>query len=147
MTPPIVVYRGSYSRATNAPRPPFRERVAALRYVPRLLRLVWETHRGYATAMLVLRVAQSMIPVANLWIAKLVIDEVVRLARTGGSASHLWVLVASELGVVIVGDLLSRTSSLTEGLLGELYTNRISVRLMEHAATLDLQQFEDPNFY
>ncbi len=145
MTPPIVMY--GYSRATNAPRPPLRERVAALRYVPRLLRLVWETHRGYAAAMLVLRLVQSMVPVANLWIAKLVIDEVVKLARSGGSASHLWMLVATELGVVIVGDLLSRASSLCEGLLGELFANRISVRLMEHAATLDLHQFEDPNFY
>ena len=145
MGQPVVVY--GYSRPRGGPRPPLRERVAALRYVPRLLRMVWQTHRGYSSAMVVLRVAQSMIPVANLWIAKLVIDEVVRLAQRGGNASHLWALVATELAVVIVGDLLARVSSLTEGLLGELFTNRISVRLMEHAATLDLQQFEDPTFY
>ena len=31
--------------------------------------------------------------------------------------------------------------------LGDMFANRTSIRLMEHAATLDLQQFEDPTFY
>jgi len=146
MSQPIIFY--GYSRPTNTPKPPLRERMAALQYIPRLLRLVWETHRRFTLAMLGLRLVQSMVPVANLWIAKLVIDEVVRLAQhRGGDASHLWALVATELGIVVGGDLLGRVSGLIEGLLGELFTNRISVRLMEHAATLDLQQFEDPTFY
>ena len=38
-------------------------------------------------------------------------------------------------------------SSLVESLLGDLFSNHISVRLMRHAATLDLAQFEDPEFY
>jgi ATP-binding cassette subfamily B protein len=36
---------------------------------------------------------------------------------------------------------------LLESLLGDLFSNRISVRLMRHAATLDLAQFEDPETY
>jgi ATP-binding cassette subfamily B protein len=115
--------------------------------VPRLIALVWETHRGYTAAMIVLRVVRSVVPVTNLWVAKLIIDEVVMLARAGGPARHLWVLVAIELATVLVGELLARTSGLIEGLLGDLFTNRISIRIMEHAATLDLHQFEDPKFY
>src|SRR5439155_17108945 len=65
----------------------------------------------------------------------------------GGSSSHLWMLVGLELGVVVGGDLLARASNLVEGSLGDLFTNRISIRLMRHAATLDLHQFEDPTFY
>jgi ATP-binding cassette subfamily B protein len=42
---------------------------------------------------------------------------------------------------------MQRGSSLLEGLLGDLFGNRMSVRLMEHAATLDLEHFEDPAFY
>jgi len=145
MTHPLL-FRAP-GRIPGAPPPPLRERIAALRYVPRLIRLVWETHRGYAASMLALRLMQSVVPLANLWIAKLIIDEVVRLARFGGSARHLWTLVASELAVVVGGDVLARASNLVEGLLGDLFTNRISIRLMEHAATLDLHQFEDPTFY
>ncbi|MEP6617975.1 MAG: ABC transporter ATP-binding protein [bacterium] len=126
----------------------WRERIAALRYLPALLGLVWQTHRGYTFAMIVLRLVRSVIPVAALWAAKLIIDQVVMLAKTpGGSLTTLWRVVAIELGVVIVGELLARTSSLVESLLGDLFSNYISVRLMRHAATLDLAQFEDPAFY
>jgi ATP-binding cassette subfamily B protein len=56
-------------------------------------------------------------------------------------------LVLLELAIVIGGEVLARASVLVESLLGDLFSNRISVRLMRHAATLDLAQFEDPEFY
>jgi ATP-binding cassette subfamily B protein len=134
-------------RDPRTPKPALRERIAALRLVPRLIRLVWDTQPIYTTAMIVLRFVRSVVPVASLWIAKLIIDEVIMLARSGGSSRHLWILVALEMGIVVGGELLARASSLVEGLLGDLFTNRISIRIMEHAATLDLHQFEDPKFY
>ena len=48
---------------------------------------------------------------------------------------------------MFLGEVLARASQLVESLLGDLFSNRVSVLLMEHAATLDLQQFEDPAFY
>ena len=39
----------------NDERPTLRQRVDALRYVPPLLKMVWETHRGYASATVALR--------------------------------------------------------------------------------------------
>jgi ATP-binding cassette subfamily B protein len=56
-------------------------------------------------------------------------------------------LVALEIALAFVGELLSRTSSVVESLLGDLFSNRTSVMLMRHAATLDLYQFENPDFY
>ncbi len=43
----------------------------------------------------------------------------------------------------MLSDVLGRVVSLLETLLGEQFTNATSVRLMEHAATLDLEDFED----
>ncbi|MDB4875712.1 MAG: transporter related [Gemmatimonadetes bacterium] len=143
----MVAGMGMGRRGPNVPRPPLRERLAALRLVPRLLRLVWETQPAYTATMIVLRLVRSLVPVANLWVAKLIIDEVIRLARAGGSPHHLWVLVAIEMATVVGGELLARVSGLIEGLLSDLFTNRISIRIMEHAATLDLHMFEDPKFY
>src|SRR4051812_39453292 len=97
-------------RDSNAKRPPLQERLAALRFVPRLLRLVWATQPMYTGAMIVLRLVRSVVPVANLWVAKLIIDEVVTLARSGGPARHLWGLVALEMGIVVGGELLARAS-------------------------------------
>src|ERR1700712_5119875 len=103
MAPPMMGM-GMGRRDPNAPRPPLRERIAALRLVPRLLRLVWETQPTYTAAMIVLRLVRSIVPVTNLWVAKLIIDEVVMLARTGGSPRHLWMLVALEMGTVVGGE-------------------------------------------
>jgi ATP-binding cassette subfamily B protein len=113
-----------------------------------MLRLVWQTHRAYAATMILLRVGRAGVPVATLWVAKLIVDEVIGAAARGGSdLDRLWSLVLLEFGIVAVGDLLARASALVEGLLGDLFSNRMSVRLMEHAAALDLTQFEDPTFY
>ena len=49
--------------------------------------------------------------------------------------------------IAIVGEGLARLSALLESLLGDLFANRTSVELMRHAATLDLEQFENPDIY
>src|SRR5688500_9191816 len=78
----------------------FRERLAALGYLPALVRLVWQTHRGYTVAMIALRLVRSFVPVASLWAAKLIIDEVVRLTQAPGqSLTPLWRVVALALGI------------------------------------------------
>ena len=133
--------------AAPVPDPTWGDRVRALRYVPKLVRLVWTTHPPYTLVMTVLRIARAFVPVAALWIGKLIIDRVVALRDNHGSAAALWHLVAAEIGIVFGGDLLSRASSLVESLLGDLFSIHTSIRLMEHAATLDLAQFEDPTFY
>ena len=45
-----------------------------------------------------------------------------------------------------MADVLGRVVSLIDSLLAERVTNASSVRLMEHAATLDLEDFEDSEF-
>jgi ATP-binding cassette, subfamily B, bacterial len=126
--------------------PPFKQRVAALKYVPPLLGMVWQTHRGYATAIFALRIARAFVPVATLWVGKLIIDGVIAASQGKAAPRHVFELVALEFAIVAVGEALGR-ASVIENLLGQLFSNRMSVQLMEHAARLDLQQFEDSAFY
>lgn len=127
--------------------PTLKEKFAALSYIPPLIKLVWETHRGYTAAMALLRLLRAGIPVATLWIGKLIIDAVVAARESSPDFARLWKLVALEVIIVTTGDILARASALVESLLGDLFSNHTSVRLMEHAATLDLAHFEDPAFY
>jgi ATP-binding cassette subfamily B protein len=132
--------------------PPLRERLAALRYIPPLLKMVWQTHRGYAPSIVALRVVRAFVPVAVLWVGKLIIDGVVgaiTAAQAGDPVAWLVLgrLVVLELGIAVVGEGLARGSALLESLLGDLFANTVSVRLMRHAATLDLAQFENAEFY
>lgn len=132
----------------------WRERLTALRYVPPFIKLVWQTHRGYTVLMVILRVLRAFVPVATLWVGKLIIDAVLIARETPDVAGQpvytyydLWKLVALEIAIVVAGQLFTRASALVESLAGDLFANQISIRLMQHASSLDLYQFENPEFY
>ena len=69
--------------------PSWKERLRATRHLPTLIRLVWGTHRGYCVAMVILRSVRAVLPVAVLWIGKLIIDSVVALAAHTPSGDPL----------------------------------------------------------
>jgi ATP-binding cassette subfamily B protein len=110
--------------------------------------MVWDTSPGITSATVLLRLVAAVIPVGQLWVGKLIIDQVVRsiMSRSSGS-NRIWALVAYEVGLAVLSDLLSRAINLCDSLLGDKFTNHVSLRLMEHANRLDLVSFEDPVFY
>ncbi|GAB4420111.1 MAG: ABC transporter ATP-binding protein [Bacteroidia bacterium] len=125
-----------------------KEGFKALRYLPPFVRMVWEVHPVMAAGTVLLHLLQAGIPVSTLYVAKLIVDEVLRLADTGGEAgTYLWTLVGIELALALGSALLSRATGLLQALLGDLLANQTSVRLIEHAARLDLPRFEDAAFY
>jgi ATP-binding cassette subfamily B protein len=125
----------------------WRERLSALQYVPPMIKLVWDAHHAYTMIIVVLRIIRSVIPVAFLWVGKLIIDAIVAAREGNGDFRRLWKLIALEIGIVVTRDLVSRASDLIESLLSDLFNRHASARLMAHAATLDLYHFEDPTFY
>jgi ATP-binding cassette subfamily B protein len=113
---------------------------------------VWDAEPKYVVGILLLRVARSAVPLAVLWIGKLIVDAVVHgiaLHARGEPIpwSRIGLLVGIELAIALVGEGLSRLSALLESLLGDLFANQTSVQLMRHAATLDLEQFENAEIY
>src|SRR5437899_3408449 len=62
-----------------------RERFGALRNLPPFLRLVWQTNRTLTLAQCALRLLRAILPVATLYVGKLIIDEVVALTQTPGA--------------------------------------------------------------
>jgi len=139
-----------------AARPSLRERFDAMRNLRPFLKLIWQTSPGLTLTSLGLRLVRAFLPVVMLYIGKLIIDEAIRVVGAGvafddlgaawrsGALDHLAWLLALEFGLAIASDLLGRLVSYADNLLSELFTNATSVRLMEHAATLDLEDFEDP---
>ncbi|HEY1243014.1 MAG TPA: ABC transporter ATP-binding protein [Bryobacteraceae bacterium] len=126
----------------------WRTRFRALHNVRPLLRMVWETSPSLVATSVVLRLFRALLPLAILWVSKLILDAVVgRISRGTGSLEAIWKLVFLELGLAVASDILGRANTLCDSLLGDRFTNRISVRLMEHADRLDLAFFEDPVFY
>ncbi|WP_271678510.1 ABC transporter ATP-binding protein [Thermomonas mangrovi] len=132
----------------------FRQRLGAMRNIPPFLRGIWETSRPLTLATIGLRLVRAFLPIATLYVGKLIIDEALRLVGAGvagdvaeawqrGQLDHLMVLLGLEFGLAIGSDLLGRMTSYVDTLLSERFTNATSIRLMEHAAELDLEDFED----
>ncbi|XFC39725.1 ABC transporter ATP-binding protein [Stenotrophomonas indicatrix] len=143
--------------AAGAKKPSLRQRFKAMRNLPPFLRQVWQTSRALTLASLGLRLIRALLPVAMLYVGKLIIDTALHLSQhdagfpplgealSSGLLNPLLGLLAMELGLAIASDLLGRLVSYADALLSELFANVTSVRLMEHAATLDLEDFEDPD--
>lgn len=120
--------------------------------------MVWRTSRTLTATTLVVRLVRALLPVAALFVGKLIIDEVVHLSALtahpvslagwlgSGLLGRLGGFLLAEFMLAIISDLLGRVVSLVDGLLSDRVSNDASVRLMEHASTLDLADFEDAAF-
>jgi ATP-binding cassette subfamily B protein len=135
-----------------------RERVGALRHLWPFVAMVWRTSPQLTASSLLLRLLRAVLPVAALYIGKLIIDDVVLLVQVpnkpqtlqqwlhSGLLNRLGVLLLVEFAMAVLSDVLGRVVSLVDSLLSERVSNASSVRLMEHAATLDLEDFEHAEF-
>ncbi|MEQ1716349.1 MAG: ABC transporter ATP-binding protein [Hyphomicrobium sp.] len=135
-----------------------KERVGALKNLRPFISMVWRTSPRLTASSLALRLVRALLPVVALYVGKLIIDDVVLLIQAperpaslqgwvdSGRLNWLIILLAAEFSLAILADVLGRVVSLIESLLAESVSNTSSVRLMEHAAKLDLEDFEDAEF-
>jgi len=126
----------------------WRDRLKALRNVPPVLRLVWEAAPVVVACGLALRVISALIPLATLAVSKWIIDLVVAAVKHPGPLpSVIWILLAAEFLLAAVGNILGRAIDYTDARLADEFTLEVSMRVMGHAALMDLACFEDPAFY
>ena len=123
-----------------------RGRLASLKNILPVMRWVWESGPRTVVANLVLRGLAALVPVAVLVVARQIVDGVVG-ATAQGMTPHLWKLVALEFALAVCGGVLMRAILYFNLLLSENYTRHVSLRLIEHAACLDLATYEDPSFH
>ncbi len=118
------------------------------RSIPRFFREIYQAGPGLFIGNVLARILKAFAPVVLLWVGKLIIDEIVGLLQEdSGDLDRLWQYVGIELGVALLSDLLGRVVNLTDGLLGDLYSNNSSERIIRKAQELSLEQLEDPVFY
>ena len=126
----------------------WQERLSALRNVPVVLRIVWESGGMVVGLGVAFRLCASLLPLALLWVTKLIIDTVVHVVSTHQPVpAHLWYLVAMEFGLAVVASTVSRIVDYLDALLADNYMRHVSIQVMKHAAELDLLAYEDPIFY
>lgn len=108
---------------------------SSLKFVPRFLGKVYRTHPWLFIANVILRLLKSLIPIALLWVGKEIIDEVIfQVDLDTKDLNRLYWLIGIELFLAIISDIFNRLIGLTDGLLGDLYSNSSSIELIQKTA-------------
>lgn len=137
-----------HTKSSNKESKTWRDNYAALKYVPRFLGLIWKSSPTLFVLNALSRLIQSVLPVIMLWVGKLIVDEVIaQVAADEKSMSNLWIYIGAEFGLALTSDLLSRWTQLSDALMGDLYSNKSSVELIQKAAHMELSQLEDSTYY
>ena len=124
------------------------EQLSALKNLPKFIQLIWNTNKSLTIWNIILRLFASLLPLAILYVGKEIIDSIVLLIESPElDRTYLWKMFAIEAGLAIFQILLGQAISLIDGLLGDLFSNKVSEDIIRHAATLDLYQFENAEFY
>ena len=125
----------------------WQERLSALKNVPPILKIVWQSGPGVVTFGIVARVVAALLPVALTYVAKLIIDILNNYLKTHELlSSRLWWLVFLEFGLAVVSSVVARMIDYSDSLLANKYTRYVSIQVMQHASKLDLTAYEDPSF-
>jgi ATP-binding cassette subfamily B protein len=123
----------------------------ALRNTPQAFSLVWAASRTSAILGIFLTLIAAVLPAAQAWVGKLIIDAIVNAAKQAMTPMEgiQFVLpyLLFEFGLVLVSSVTSQVRSLSDGILYAQLSNHINSRIIEKAINLDLQFFENPLFY
>ena len=124
-----------------------REFLSVFRYGRRALSLVWQTRPTLAIALGLLTLFSGVLPAGVAWVGARLVDAVVSAAAGHGSATPALHWVAWEGGLIVLLALCTRSLAFTNALLRQQLGHRVNVLILEKALLLDLEHFEDSEFY
>ena len=125
----------------------WEERIHALRNIPPLARIVWESGPTVVAGNLTVRVTAALLPLAMLAVSKRILDGVQLHFAGQPLPENFWWLVGAEFALAAIGGILARGIGFFDSLLADRFTRSVSIRVMQHASKLDLASYEDPVFY
>jgi len=123
------------------------DRLRALKNIPPVLRLVWDSGPKVVFWNITIRILVAFVPVGIGIVGRFIIDGVNQLRIHQQLPQNFWWLVGGELALAVLMGILSRTVDYFDSLLADRYTHYVSVEVMRKAAALDVTVYEDPVFY
>jgi ATP-binding cassette subfamily B protein len=132
---------------TQSPGSAWRERVEALKNVPPVLKMLWDSGHAVVIWGVLLRIAVAALPSAIALVAAWIINGVQQVFSHQGLRPHFWWMVGLEAVLNVTAGLLTRGIDYSDSLLADRYTHHVSVEVMRQAGQLDLTTYEDPVYY
>ena len=125
----------------------FREQ---LPHLPRALRLVWTAARWRTVVWLLLLLVQGILPVALVFLTRVLVDRLTAVAGTGGS----WVEIRGALApallmavLLLLGEVLRAATRWVRTIQAELVRDHVSSLIHARAIAADLAYFESPAYH
>jgi ATP-binding cassette subfamily B protein len=123
------------------------DRIRALRNVPAVLKILWQSGPTVVTWGLILRALVAFMPWAIAKVAAWILGGVAGVYNHHALPPHFWWIVGLEVGLAVLTGALSRLVDYFDNLLADRYTHHVSIQVMRQAAQLDLTTYEDPIYY
>ncbi len=123
------------------------DRIRALKNVPPVLRILWDSGPAVVAWGIILRLVTAGLPVVIGYISAWILGHVKLAIDHEPLPSHFWWAVGAEVFFAVFANAINRTIDYLDSLLADRYTHTVSVRVMRHASELDLTTYEDPVFY
>ncbi|MEP7198182.1 MAG: ABC transporter ATP-binding protein, partial [Chloroflexota bacterium] len=119
--------------------------------IARAFGLVWQAHRGATITMAALTVVASLIPAAQAYVGKLIVDAVVSAATTQLSAEDglrsVLPFLLAEFALIMATAGIGQVRLFAEHILHARYNLEINTRIIRKALSLDLSHFENAEYY
>jgi ATP-binding cassette, subfamily B, bacterial len=114
--------------------------------------LAWSAGPGLMLLAITLDAILALLPIANLWVGKLLLDAVTAAIAAGGQASEqsyeqLALLLGTQVGLVALSAAVGAATQAVHDLVADTIQHRVSQRILEKAATLEVAHFEDAATY
>ena len=116
--------------------------------------LVWKAHAMAALSMGLITLLSAFLPAGQAWVGKLIVDAVVTASRSGTASPDFWITLqpvlpylAVELLLITGSSILSQARTLVEHVLHARLANQINTAIIRKALSMDLQFFENAEFY
>src|SRR6516225_3464269 len=123
------------------------DRLRALRNLPPLLRILWDSGPSVVTWGIVLRLVVAALPLGIASVAAWIINGIQGHMLGQPLRPNFWWMVALELALAVTMAAILRIIDYLDSLLSDRYTHYVSIRVMDQASKLDLTTYEDPIFY
>jgi ATP-binding cassette subfamily B protein len=123
------------------------DRVRALRNLPPLLRILWDSGPLVVTWGILLRILVAFAPLGIAAVAAWIVNGVQGRIMGQDLRPYFWWMVVLEVVLAVTMAALLRVIDYLDSVLADRYTHYVSIRVMDQASKLDLTTYEDPIFY
>jgi ATP-binding cassette, subfamily B, bacterial len=136
-----------HKKPTEVPSSAWGDRLRALKNVPPVLKILWESGPSVVTWSIILRLVVAGLPALLGYISSWILGHVKLAVDHQSLPPIFWGMVGAEVALAVFANAVNRGIDYLSSLLSDRYTFFVSIRVMRKAADLDLTTYEDPVFY